>query len=450
MCSTTRLFIALIGILLSGLTLPPAQAQVTGWRGDGSGRFTKAQPPTKWSKDSENILWKTDLPKGYSSPILNDGRLFLTAQPSEVICIDAAKGTELWRQTADYTTTLGAAEAARIAATQGKLATEKAEINKKYKDLQKVQPDSPELERLNDQRKEVDNRRRDFERQFPSEKRGGAGNAAATVLCDGKRVFALFGTGILAAFQVDGQPLWSRHLEAPQQNFGHSASPVIAGGNLIVHIQQLTALEPETGKTIWRTDVPAKFGTPAVTQLGGNDIIVTASGSLVDATDGRLLAEKQFQLSHNSPLVHDGIIYAHEGGKIKALRIPTSLQTPFDLELLWETSGTRDQRMASAIYHQNLLYAATRRGIIEATDAETGKTIYRKRTDIGEIFSSPILAGNMIYYAGKNGETLVLGAGRQYHEVATNQSDQVSSIPFFDGKRMYLRTDKSLYCIEAK
>ena len=450
MWATTRFTIVCAGLVFGGLALPATQAQNTGWRGDGSGRFATAQPPTKWSKDSENILWKTDLQKGYSSPVLSGARLFVTAQPAEVICIDAVKGTELWRQTANYATALGETKAAQIAATHAKLEAEKREISKKYKDLQKTRPDSPQLERLKEQRKLIDNRRRDFEREFPSEKRGGAGNAAATVVCDGQRVFALFGTGVVAAFRVDGQPLWSRHLEAPQQGFGHSTSPVIAAGKLIVHIQQLTALEPATGKTIWRTDVPAKFGTPAITQLGGNDIIVTASGSLVDATDGRLLAEKQFQLSHNSALVHDDIIYAHEGGKIKALRIPTSLQAPFELELLWETSGTRDQRMASAIYHEGLLYAATRRGIIEATDAETGKTIYRKRADVGEIFSSPTLAGNMIYCAGKNGKTLVLKAGRQYHEVATNQSDRVNSIPYFDGKRMYLRTDKSLYCIEAE
>ena len=447
MWAATRFTIISAWLLFGGVGLSSTQAQTTGWRGDGSGRFTKAEPPTKWSKDSENILWKAALQKGYSSPVLSGGRLFVTAQPAEVICIDALKGTELWRQTANYATVLGGAEAARIAATQAKLAAEKREFSKRYKDLQKARPDSPELERLKEERKLIDNRRRDFERKFPSEKRGGAGNAAATVVCDGQRVFALFGTGVVAAFQVNGELLWSRHLEAPQQGHGHSASPILVAGKLIVHLRQLMALDPATGKTAWSAEIPAKFGTPAVAQVSGEDVIVTPSGALVVAADGNVLAQKQFQLSNNSPLVQDGVIYAHEGGKIKAFRLPTSLQTPFELELLWETTGTRDQRMASALYHQGLLYAATRRGIIEVTDAETGKTVYRKRPDIGEIFSSPTLAGGMIFYAGKNGETLVLRPRREYDEVAINKFERVSSIPLFEGKRMYLRTDSWLYCI---
>ena len=89
MLAATRFAIIFTGLVFVGLGLSSTQAQTTGWRGDGSGRFTKAQPPTKWSKDSENILWKAELQKGYSSPVLSGGRIFVTAQPAEVICIDA-------------------------------------------------------------------------------------------------------------------------------------------------------------------------------------------------------------------------------------------------------------------------------------------------------------------------------------------------------------------------
>ena len=436
-------------VLLAGLTLfaSTVDAQITGWRGDGSGRFEKAQPPTEWSKDSDNILWKMEAGRGYSSPVLSEGRLFITAQPSQVICVNAADGKELWRQTANYAAALGEAEAPRIANKHEELNEARRAANDQYNTLRKSDPDSPKLEALNKQRKEADNRRKEFERQFPPEKRGGAGNEAATIVCDGERVFALFGAGVVAAFSVEGKLLWAKHLEAPQQGFGHSASPIIAGGKLIVHIRQLLALDPETGKTAWTAEVPAKFGTPAVAKVSGEDVIVTPSGAMVVAADGRILAQKQFQLSNNSPLVHDGVIYAHEGGKVKAFRLPDSLQTPFEPELLWETSGARDQRMASALYHDGLLYAAGRRGILDVTDAETGKSVYKKRSNIGDIFSSPTMAGGLIFYAGKNGETLVLRPGKKYEEVAINKFERVSTIPLFAGRRMYLRTDKSLYCI---
>ncbi|QDU92446.1 outer membrane protein assembly factor BamB family protein [Lignipirellula cremea] len=439
----------LAGCTLSLGMVSLVQAQPTGWRGDGSGRFETAQPPTQWSQESENIVWKVEVGGGYSSPVLSGGRLFLTAQPSDVVCIDAESGQELWRQAAGYAAALGEQEAARIAEKQAQLEAEKKELGKQQEALRKSNPDSPELELLNERRQAIDKQRQEFEREFPPEKRGGAGNAAATIACDGKRVFALFGTGILAAFDVDGDRLWIQRLEAPQQGFGHSASPVLASGHLIVHIEQLKALDPATGEAVWSVDLPAKFGTPIVTRIAGQEVLITPSGALVVANEGKVLTEKQFGLSNNSPLVHDGVLYAHEGGEIKAFRLPATLQTPLKLELLWETSATRDQRMASAVYHDGLLYGGGRRGIMEVIDAETGNSVYRKRLDIGELFASPTLAGGYLYYGGKDGQTLVLRPGRKYDEVAINASERINATPLFAGRRMYLRADRSLYCIEA-
>ena len=446
--------IGLACVLMTGI-LSHANAQTarsTGWRGDGSGRFENTQPPTKWSKKSENILWKTEVGRGYSSPVFvpsknGGGRLILLAEPSSVVCVDAADGKLLWQETAGYAAAFGEAEAKRITETQAKLETERRDVRKKYDQLRKADPDSPQLEVLKKKQKEVDGRRHEFERKFPSERRGGARNAAATVACDGKRICALFGTGIVAAFDMNGKRLWAKHVGTPQQGFGHSASPVMADGKLIVHVQQLTALDPATGKQRWQADVQAKFGTPFVVQIAGEDVIITPSGALVTAKDGRILAEKQFQLSENSPIVHNGIIYAHESGKVRAFRLPKSLDNAAKLDQLWETDGARDQRMASALYHEGLLYAGGRKGIIDVIDAATGEMVYRKRMDIGELFSSPTMAGGLIFFGGKNGKTLVLRPGREFNEVAINESERYSSSPLFVGRRMYLHTDQSVYCI---
>jgi outer membrane protein assembly factor BamB len=449
----------LIGLISAFLACVPSQSfaetiLTSGWRGDGTGRFPDTRPPTKWSKNSENILWKLEVPgRGYSSPVLSPsgdnqaGRLFITAEPSDLICIDAENGEILWRKTADYAAALGQAKADQIAETYAELETEKRAISKRYDTLRKSDPELPQLEPLKQERKAIDQRRKEFERQYPAEKRGGAGNAAATVVCDSQRVFALFGTGIVAAFSVDGEPLWIRHTEAPQQGFGHSASPVLAGGRLVLHMQQLIGLGSDTGSEAWRVDVPAKFGTPAVTRIGDEDVVITPSGTLIGATDGRILAEKQFQLSENSPLVHDSVLYAHEKGSVRAFRLPESLEEPFTLELLWQSSGARDQRMASAVYHDGLLYAGGRRGVMDVIDAVTGDLVYRKRLEIGELFPSAVFAGGLIFIFGKNGRTLVLRPGREYDEVAANELERFSSTPVFVGRRMYLRAGRFLLCI---
>lgn len=422
--------------------------EVIGWRGDGTGRYPSSRPPQTWSKDT-NVVWKTDLPGGgYSSPVLAGELILLTVEPTHVLCISATSGSVVWQQSATYAAALGEAKSAEIEAAYGKFNEEQRAIRKRQDALDKDKPDPAEVEAIKVAQGEIEKRKQEYSRQFPQEKHGGAGNASATPACDGERVFAVFNTGVVAAFDVrGGERLWIRHSEVSQLGFGHSSSPVLAGGKLIVHVKDLLALDPATGKEVWRAKSPAKHGTPAVTQVAGEDLIITPSGSLVRANDGRILAEKLFDLSENSPLIQDGIVYAHESGKTKAFRLPVSLDAAIEKQPLWESTSTREQRMASAVCYDGLLYSGTRSGIMDVTDATSGKVVYRKRLEIGELFSSMVLAGNAIVINGRDGKTILLRPGREFEEIQLNELGRTSSTPIFAGQRMYLRADKSLYCI---
>ena len=94
---------------------------------------------------------------------------------------------------------------------------------------------------------------------------------------------------------------------------------------------------------------------------------------------------------------------------------------------------------------------STRQVVVElwtsSTRPQAGELAYRQRLDIGELFSSPTLAGGQIYYGGRDGKMLVLRAGRKYDEIATNESERLFTSPAFEGGRMYLRADQFLYCI---
>ena len=46
-----------------------------------------------------------------------------------------------------------------------------------------------------------------------------------------------------------------------------------------------------------------------------------------------------------------------------------------------------------------------------------------------------------------NGATVVLEPGREYKEVARNMLEPFRGSPVFDGKRVYIRTQKAMYCI---
>lgn len=419
-----------------------------GWRGNGTGDFSDAQPPIEWSRES-NVVWKTELPsRSYACPVFVDGKLYLTAEPSHVLCFNAEDGDAAWQSTAGYADVFDEKQVAEITETHRKLEERRRANRDSYKALFTTKPDDKEgLQKLKDEGIAIEAQRHAYSSKFPQEKRGGAGNAAATPISDGQSVYFVFGTGIVASYSLDGRRNWIRHVEGVNSGFGHSSSPVLADGKLIVHLRDIHALDPKTGANLWRTELSPKFGSPIVTRIGDDDVLITPSGSVVKASDGSIIATKLFQLSNNSPIVHGGVVYAHESGKTKAFKLPESLVEPFETSLVWESAGARDQRMASAVYVNGLLFAGGRKGIMDVTDAKTGESVYRKRLDLGELFPSVVRAGDYIFVSGKDGKTLVIKPAREYEVVSVNELERFSSTPIFVGRRMYLRTDKNLYCI---
>ena len=81
-------------------------------------------------------------------------------------------------------------------------------------------------------------------------------------------------------------------------------------------------------------------------------------------------------------------------------------------------------------------------------DAATGKRVYEERLNLnGATYPSISLAGNRIYVSSDSGATVVLQPGREYKELARNKLEPFRSSLVFEGKRVYIRTEKHLYCI---
>src|SRR5579883_2016203 len=68
---------------------------------NGSGLCsTCGQLPSEFGP-RKNVLWKTDLPPGKSSPILSGNRIFLTASEGDdlmTICLNRTTGDVVWRR----------------------------------------------------------------------------------------------------------------------------------------------------------------------------------------------------------------------------------------------------------------------------------------------------------------------------------------------------------------
>ena len=87
----------------------PTHADPEGWsrfRGpNGSGVSTSTRLPSEFGPD-KNVIWKTELPFGHSSPALTRDRIFLTAARGErlvTICLDRRTGKIIWERDAPRT-----------------------------------------------------------------------------------------------------------------------------------------------------------------------------------------------------------------------------------------------------------------------------------------------------------------------------------------------------------
>src|SRR5947209_16900069 len=92
--------------------LTPLAARAADWPGfrgpGGKGLYEGPELPTEWGPD-KNVAWKQTIPgKGWSSPVLWKGRVYLTtavpAKPGDAagdqslraLCLDAKDGKILW------------------------------------------------------------------------------------------------------------------------------------------------------------------------------------------------------------------------------------------------------------------------------------------------------------------------------------------------------------------
>ncbi len=368
-----------------------AQENHRGWRGDGKGYYGAADPPVEWSS-SRNVAWKTEMPSwSNGSPVLaSDSLVVVCSEPDRVLAVDRRKGTIVWEQ------------ALGNVAPEPEVSTHTAN-----------------------------------------------GYTSPTPVTDGQVIFTLFGSGVAAAHGLDGNRLWARLVERPPHEWGHSASPVLGGGRLIVHITDLIALDPATGEEVWRQASQVKFGSPVVTRIGAADVVITPSGDVFRARDGKPLARQIGNLEYATPVVQEGMVYFIEK-KAVAVKLPEEIGGPFETAWIAPVHGSR--HYASPLIHRGLIYAVSREEKFSILEAATGTLVFSMDLDLGtrsnSAYTSVTLAGDKLFIGAESGTTVVLEPGQAYEEIARNMVEGFRSSPVFAGKRMYLRAFDHLYCFE--
>jgi outer membrane protein assembly factor BamB len=458
--------VLVVVVLLSLVRLSLVSAEGIGWRTDGTGTYPKAQPPLEWSL-TKNVVWRTPLPGyGVSHPVPLGHRVFICAEPCTLLCLHRDDGKILWQKTSGYseleidpdTRARLKVQLAEMVELAKKQAAVQKEMDQLHRSLTKDKTPKIEVEKaLQPFRKRIEEIGKEKQkltvavRYTQSGTHPTAGYSAPTPVTDGKNVFVAFGNGLVACFDLDGNRKWLELIEHSNAAYAHSNSPVLVGDKLLIHFTDLVALDTKTGKESWRLKHPTSHGTPVVTRIGDVDAVLTPRGALVRAQDGKLLTDRLGSCGANSPVLHEGTVY-YVHGAVSASRLPQSVAPPVKVQVLWKGKVKGDGYwFSSPVVFKGLLYATSDQGILSVLDAGSGELVYDKRLDLrGSMYPSISLAGNRLYISSDNGTTVVLKPGREYQELARNKLEPFRSSLVFEGKRLYVRTEKHLYCIGEK
>ena len=413
------------------------------WRGpQASGVAADKSVPTRWS-GTENVAWKAPIGGvGISTPIVSGERVFVTSQvgtgisrqgPRLVQGGDAAamgeKPLGSGRATAPPDKTIFIVEA--FARADGRKVWERR--------IEAEGALTPTHEKHN--------------------------LATPSPVTDGTHLFALFGTGQLAALNGDGSVAWQRHLGKEYSAFdiqwGHGSSPVIFGDSLILlcdhpSASYLVALDKRTGKEKWKADRGkgrSSYSTPLIVDTpGGAELIVNSSERLdaYDPRNGTLLwhtgDSNRFPVP--SPVSHNGIIYTSRGyrsGPYMAIK-PGGRGDVSATHVVWSVA-TGAPYVSSLLYYDGVVYMANDVGVLTAVDASNGQRLWQERVD-GVFSASPVGGGGHVYFVAENGDTVVVKSGRSPQVVARNAvGERMLASPAIAGGRLFLRTDDHVIAI---
>src|SRR5205814_1112958 len=164
-----------------------------------------------------------------------------------------------------------------------------------------------------------------------------AGYSSPTPVTDGREVFVAFGNGLVACFDLEGNRKWLKLIEHSNAAFAHAGSPFLAGGKVLIHFTDLVALDPKDGSESWRLKRATSHGTPLVTRVGDEEVVLTPNGGMVRARDGNLLADRLGSCGANSPVLDEGTVY-YVRGPATAIRLPESVTEPVKIPPLWKAN----------------------------------------------------------------------------------------------------------------
>jgi outer membrane protein assembly factor BamB len=425
-----------------------------------------------------NVIWKTPLPPGHSSPVVVGDRIYLTAVKGGkqllTIALDRASGKVLWQKEAPHK------------------ALEKIHAIGSY--------------------------------------------AQPTCASDGKYVVSMFGSAGLFCHDAEGNELWRVPLGPFKTEFGAASSPLLVAGRVVLDVDAdsdsfLAAYDVKTGKPVWKTDRSSEFvvgyASPVIWEVNGKRQVVQAGTLRVAGYDfdtGKEVwtVRGMARVMNMTPTVGpDGVLYVagwtagadpgdtirlptfeemlekHDkngNGTLEPEEIPEGpfksrfgqfdrdkdghlTKQEWDLQrgifaaasnrlvairpggqgdvtkthVLWEQKKQLPY-VPSPLYYNGALFLVKNGGFLSSVSPKTGEVLkYDRIPGASDYYASPVGADGKVYVVGQGGQLTVVSAEARWRVLhrARFGADVYATPALADG-RIYLRTAEDLYCFGEK
>jgi len=303
-----------------------------------------------------------------------------------------------------------------------------------------------------------------FENRAPESLGGAKGfnnYAAPSCVAEDGAIYVHFGSfGTTRLDSKTAEVVWARR-DLPCRHYrGPGSSPTLFEDMLILTFdgidqQYTTALNKETGKTIWRTDRTTDYGdigpdgkphregdlrkaycTPGIARVGDQVQLLSVGSKAMQSYDIRT-GKELWTVRHKNYnagirpiwLEQEGFAVINTGSRqahVMAVKLDkTTTGDVTDSHIAWDRDKG-NPRFAMPLYHDGLIYLITDTGVAACIDAKNGKELWKERVK-GNYRSSPMIANGHIYFFSEEGRGTVLKLGRAFEEVAVNQVEAMGT-----------------------
>lgn len=104
--------------------------------------------------------------------------------------------------------------------------------------------------------------------------------------------------------------------------------------------------------------------------------------------------------------------------------------------------------VSTPLLHDGVLWMVKDGGIVTKLDAATGELLHQERLPgLGSYYASPVIGDGKVWFASEQGVVSIVAATREWRVVASRDfGEKIYATPVLEGNRIYLRTEKAVYC----